>query len=284
MLKVAMLQIKKIFCQKKGWFALIGMNAVPVVMFLFTAFILIYKVVSKGELNMVVIMGYSFKQSTAHDLLLIQYATFILSSLFFTAMLWGEIVSKEFYNRTIKIELLSPHSRLSIFLGKFLGIFLFYIFSFLAGLILIQVINAACLWSNGAGLFSMLVKIMYPMEIFSVCILGLVIISFTAMISSFASSIEMCIGLGVFLNIFQLLADSIMYALHSTGDISSSAYSWLKYSWIQSFSQVFKFAIQLTRNTKPVITEIVKINIYVSAGWCVFFLALGYILFHRREI
>jgi ABC-type transport system involved in multi-copper enzyme maturation permease subunit len=197
--------------------------------------------------------------------------------------MWGEILSKEFYNRTIKIELLAPFSRIEIFAGKFLGIYLFNLVSFFSGLFLIQLINGICLYKYRGGLLKILFELVIFKELLLVFLLIFMITAFLGMIAAFASSIEMCIGLGVFLNFFQALMDAVIYALNMAGDISFKTYSYLKFSYLFSFGRVFDFLIDLSRKGAPVFDAQAMTHIYAVLVYSGLFFTAGFILFSRRE-
>lgn len=278
-LRIAALEVYKLSRQKKSLMALLGMNCIPVMTVVLMFLVIGYGAVSKGTLNFSLLLG--FVPTWSRDLLNVHFAAFMAMSGFFLAMFMGEIISREFSDGTIEAELLTPVTRLQVFLGKLAGIFFMYAVSLLAGLAVLGSVTGIYYYGR-PGWFEGVARVFAPEEVGVVLLCGLFMTTLTGAIAAFASSIEACMGYAVSASIFMGMADAAVEVFRNTGDLSAGTYEILKYSFTRAMISVVE--ILASSETGAGVIVQLKHPITSLAVHSLVFMLIGYAFFRAREV
>ncbi len=209
---------------------------------------------------------------------------FSWSSWFFQTIIAGELISKEFENKSIKLMLLMPFKRITIYLGKFSATIVFFIMNLFIYLFLCAIIGFALDKIFG---FKVFLLIDYTLLLRICCayfVINFSYIAFVFLISIFARSAESTMAFTIFATFALTLIDNVI-SLFGRLDIIPNYiagrivyYSYLKSCEVIKYEKLIKM-LESSNYDMPVSFEMLGVNIIYSIA----FLAIGYFVFNRKE-
>lgn len=269
---------------KKVYFSVVGINFVPLLL-LFIFSVLILKGLLYGWVGIAEKLEHEMVGTGVMVALTSLMATFSWFAWFFQTIIVGELISKEFENKSIKLMLLMPFSRLTIYFGKLAATVIFFVFNMAVYLVLLGalgILMQKVFYLNVFGLID------YPVLAKLCCAFFVVNFSYVAMVflvSLFARSAETCFALYIFLTVVLKSIDGVVMLFGKLAIIPSEAasfvvkYSYLKSCEIISYEKIGGFLEHGRYSELPITFDLLGVNMLYS----MLFLYIGYIVFKKKE-
>ncbi|PKK90809.1 MAG: hypothetical protein CVV64_07985 [Candidatus Wallbacteria bacterium HGW-Wallbacteria-1] len=275
-------ELYKLFRQKRTYLAILGMNLLSMLVLVFGIVARIWALMSGAGFNLATYLAMG--DTWVRDLVSVQLIFMTIFSGLFLSLIWGEMVSKEFRDQTIRLSLMGPVSRLQLFAAKTSVAFLLMVVTIAVSMIFIF-ISLLLIHIGGKGI-SGAIEIMSAAftgrELLLFGGLNFFTMSFIGMVAAFSSGIETAIGLSAFTWMIMSFMDGLIGALNRTGDISGSLYEILRMSFTNSAHEIL---IRFSK-TSGLVTDLTIYGSELRAlgVYSLIFLLLAAFLFCRREV
>ncbi len=269
---------------KKVYFCAFAINFLPL-MILFVLSVLFVKGIIYRDFGVMQNMFVKEFGSGVMGVLIVLLSFFSWSSWFFQTIIAGELISKEFENKSIKLMLLMPFKRLTIYLGKLLSTIVFFVINLAIYLCLCALIGVALDRVFGFKVFALidyqlLVKICNAYFVINFSYIALVFL-----VSIFARSAESTMAFTIFATFALKLIDNVILLFGKLDIIPYHIadkmvnYSYLKSCEVIKYEKLIKMAETGDYANMPLAFDMLGINILYSLA----FLYIGYQVFKRKE-
>jgi len=277
-------EIFKILRLKKAYFCVFGINFLPLMILLILG-VFILKGLLYGFIGFTQQMFEKEFGTGIMGGIIILLNFFSWSAWFFQTVLVGELISKEFENKSIKLMLLLPYNRLMIYLGKMFTTILFFIFN-------MAVYVALC------GLIGVLFQKMFGLMVFNVIDYPLLArlcgayftinfsyIALVFLISLFARSAETTMAFTIFSTFALKLIDTTIILFGKFAIIPQyivdffDKYAYLKTCEVIKYDKIMAAINKPERFELPIAFDLLWANLIYS----VIFLLIGYLIFKNKE-
>ncbi len=274
----------KITRLKKAYFCVFGINFLPL-MVLTILGIFILKGLLYGFLGFTQQMFEKEFGTGIMGGIIILLNFFSWSAWFFQTVLVGELISKEFENKSIKLMLLMPYTRLTIYLSKMMTTILFFMFNMLVYIALCGLIGILFQKMFGLMVFN---AIDYPLMA-KICgayfTINFSYIALVFLISLFARSAETTMAFTIF-STFALKAIDGTIMLFGKFQIIPlyiadffDQYAYLKTCEVIKSQKIMEFINNPQKLELPIAFDLLWANLIYSA----LFLTAGYLIFKGKE-
>ncbi len=269
---------------KKVYFCSFAINFLPL-MLLFVLTVLFFKGMIYRDFGVMQQMFVKEFGSGIMGTLVVLLSFFSWASWFFQTIIAGELISKEFENKSIKLMLLMPFKRLTIYMGKLLSTLVFFVMNLFFYLALCALIGVALDRVFGFKVFAL---IDYPL-LLQLCSAYFVInfsyISLVFLVSIFARSAESTMAFTIFATFALKLIDNVILLFGKLDIIpfyiadNLVNYSYLKSCEVIKYEKLIKMVEDGSYQNMPISFDMLGVNILYSLA----FLVIGYQIFKRKE-
>lgn len=284
MIQLIRYEFFKLFRLKKFFLSIAGINFVPLLL-LFVFSVLIIKGLLYGWVGIVEKLEHEMVGNGVLVAVTALLATFSWFAWFFQTIIAGELISKEFENKSIKLMLLMPFSRLTIYFGKLATTIIFFILNmvlYLSLLALLGVLMQKVFFLDVLSLvdYSILFKLCCAFFVVNFSCIALVFL-----VSLFARSAETSFALYIFLTVILKSIDGVVLLFGKLAIIQPDIadfmvkYSYLKSCEIIKFEKISKFIERGNFSELPITFDMLGVNMLYS----LLFLYIGYIVFKNKE-
>ena len=269
---------------KKVYFCAFAINFLPLLI-LFILTVLFFKGMIYRDFGVMQQMFVKEFGGGIMGTLVVLLSFFPWSSWFFQTIIAGELIAKEFENKSIKLMLLMPFKRLTIYLGKLLSTIVFFVVNMLIYLSLCALIGLALDYVFGFKVFSLIDYHLLVRLCNAYFVINFSYIALVFLVSIFARSAESTMAFTIFATFALKLIDAVILLFGKIDIIPIAAAEWLvKYSYLKS-CEVIKYE-KLIRMVDtgdylnmPLAFDMLQVNIIYSIA----FLFIGYQIFKRKE-
>lgn len=269
---------------KKVYFCAFAINFLPLLI-LFVLTVLFFKGMLYGWVGITQQMFHDEFGTGVMGAIVVMLSFFSWASWFFQTIIAGELISKEFENKSIKLMLLMPFRRLTIYMAKLISTMLFFVFNLFIYLSLTAVIGVAIDRIFGLNLFAL---IDYPL-LMKLCnayfVVNVSYISMVFLISIFAKSSETTMAFSIFATFALKAVDSVIMLFGKLNIIPIEVSNFLnKYAYLKSCEIINTEKLMDVMKTNdytklPISFDMLGVNILYS----ILFLLIGYQIFKKKE-
>jgi|GEM_PF-5448244 len=284
MFDIVRYEIYKMRRLKKIYFCVFAINFLPILA-IFILTVLFFKGIIYRDFGSMQIMFEKEFGSGIMGTIVALLSFFSWSSWFFQTIVAGELISKEFENKSIKLMLLMPFKRLSIYMGKLSATMLFFLFNMALYLVLCAFLGVALDKVFGFKVFSLIDYTLLLKLCCAYFVINFSYVSMVFLVSIFSRSAESTMAFTIFATFALKLIDNVIMLFGRLDVISYNLSEWLvKYSYLKS-CEVIKYEKLMQMIEKrdylsmPVSFDLLGVNIIYS----LLFLLIGYQIFKRKE-
>lgn len=284
MIDLVRYEIFKLFRLKKAYFCVLAINFLPLlILFVFTA--VYFKGLIYGYVGFTQQMFEKEFGMGVMGAIVFLLSFFSWSSWFFQTIIAGELISKEFENKSIKLMLLMPFTRFTIYMGKLLTTLVFYVFNLALYLGLTALLGVALHRVFGLNVFAL---VDYAV-LFKICnayfVINISYIALVFLVSIFARSAESTMAFTIFATFALKALDSVILLFGRLDIIPLelsqflNKYAYLKTCEVIDSGRLMKLIETATYDQLPISFDMLGVNMLYT----LLFLFIGFQIFRRKE-